>query len=1075
MPQELVYTSVPAGLDPNTKGYCTVQRTHGLSRATQSQLEGLSGVELAALRGISKSHGIHSHTLIRIGAQPCSVLSRVAPFGQDYSGRDNKIAHHLVLPIAERPPCGPAAISSSGRLCSSWKGPPRESEPPQIRGVRGPTKPSSALWQQTTGDAGWAGHILKCTLDNPSAGMYLVVDDHIDRLALINELLSLAGPSRIWQFTFSTEFQTLPVGIQCQWRFVSRTSPYAKAAARGRLPCLDFSGSIPTSSLEYAEAARNSRVVPGGESRTTRQSSIASTPQQQNPAAPADTATAGTYSLSTFRSEPTPQEPSPTTARSTAPRHRPQTASTHAVPDTRVIAAQQAANRHHGKDHASSLKFAMIATGIVSMLLLFGGATFALMKYQEKVERDNAAIAELKAIENERKELFESTDATLLESERHTDSLGLAESILEHLEPPTDVESNITAQQTWLKQLSDAVSQADSRLTELRKSIKDALQLQLLNEAQTDEITGRLKVVVEATEGASKRARQYLALASPVPEIAKVLNEVETHLQARQLVESKDSSPAPTIATIDQHLASMADHSAAITDPTAIDQFVSDSSTRLSSRLQRIRQFAIPLEPQILSRSQGEHAYQINLPNHVGEVDVGLFFPDGILVRSNEKDGVEDSRSFLVTLPSIAVGSKVPSDFTLYARPTASDQGQGQTVNLMAEDNEFWAHPLSATLRIQLSGPLLAQLWHFNDKDVRSAGSNLFETAERAHLQIPIDGSQVPLVAERQGNGQFRLRIPNIRKWIDAPGKLGPTATLTQNPANQLLSRTRVAIQPKKLTAKEVEAINRARAWRATATKESRQFVEQLCNEVSALAEAWLSKGIVEDSELKIPDPGIFLQNSIGEMLRRHLVIANEDVVSAKKEQNRVAELHIGNPFEYSDRPKDKFLGRKIPLLTKSLFDQENVPLKGMDKLRNDLAEWLSVFEEYLGIAPAPPNASGFAFMVPTHVFIDPTHFQPGTPIFEFHQRIRFALELVSNPRIARVVGRVSQLAAAIDERSFTVSQLTLKYSGQLTDELRSRVVNFDPPGELHFSAPRVIDEQPDELTAPATDAADLE
>ena len=49
-----------------------------------------------------------SHQRVNLGGQTVSVLSRVAAYGTDYSGRTNKLAHHITIDPNEMPPAGPA-------------------------------------------------------------------------------------------------------------------------------------------------------------------------------------------------------------------------------------------------------------------------------------------------------------------------------------------------------------------------------------------------------------------------------------------------------------------------------------------------------------------------------------------------------------------------------------------------------------------------------------------------------------------------------------------------------------------------------------------------------------------------------------------------------------------------------------------------------------------------------------------------------------------------------------------------------------------------------------------------------
>src|SRR6516225_3355805 len=111
MSQELHYTSVPRGLRPGSRGFCTVACTPQIPAPLVERLENLSSYQpvyphhdpAAARNPINFSH-IRS----TLGGRSVSVLSRIGPAGLDYTGRANKYAHHVVLEVDERPEAGPA-------------------------------------------------------------------------------------------------------------------------------------------------------------------------------------------------------------------------------------------------------------------------------------------------------------------------------------------------------------------------------------------------------------------------------------------------------------------------------------------------------------------------------------------------------------------------------------------------------------------------------------------------------------------------------------------------------------------------------------------------------------------------------------------------------------------------------------------------------------------------------------------------------------------------------------------------------------------------------------------------------
>ena len=136
MSQELVYTSAPRGVAPNSSGFCTVAYDGGMSRLLMMKLERLSvydfHFDLADSRSALNPEN-YIHTRLSVGGESMSVLSRVAFCGADFSGRTNKIAHHFRLQAHEHLPGGPAwmmaEMTNSGLFSKGWSGPPTASLP----------------------------------------------------------------------------------------------------------------------------------------------------------------------------------------------------------------------------------------------------------------------------------------------------------------------------------------------------------------------------------------------------------------------------------------------------------------------------------------------------------------------------------------------------------------------------------------------------------------------------------------------------------------------------------------------------------------------------------------------------------------------------------------------------------------------------------------------------------------------------------------------------------------------------------------------------------------------------------
>ena len=234
MGMELLYTSAPKGLKPGTRGFCTVAMTQGVPPQLVERLESLSGYRQvfapqdpqAALNPV-----VQSHLRISIAGRNYHVLSRICAAGLDYSQRNNKFAHHLVLDPRELSPAGPAwTLAQPAVMETVWDGTPR-----LLAGGRrmpsGNVAPAVCrAWQQLTGDAGWGGVLAEAAIERPKSPVTIIFRPGVDPLPLIAESLALLPPEQRWNVTFSTYFTKLPPGVECQWRCALEGSVEAKGA-----------------------------------------------------------------------------------------------------------------------------------------------------------------------------------------------------------------------------------------------------------------------------------------------------------------------------------------------------------------------------------------------------------------------------------------------------------------------------------------------------------------------------------------------------------------------------------------------------------------------------------------------------------------------------------------------------------------------------------------------------------------------------------------------------------------------------------------------------------------------------
>ena len=220
MPQELIYTSAEKGLKPGSSGFCTVAATAGMSAPLVGSLERLCGYRHLAAPGDAANPVACSHFVQTISGRKLHLLARIADAGRDYTGRTNKLCHHLVLTDQEcEPASSPAAALLSESMLTAWDGQVRQLPPPA------PAQPAvrpapCRRWQQLTGDAGWGGVLLDHLDQHSKQHVYIVAESGIDVLSLFAETLALLPPGRRWEPTFTTYLNGTLQNVDCRWRVV---------------------------------------------------------------------------------------------------------------------------------------------------------------------------------------------------------------------------------------------------------------------------------------------------------------------------------------------------------------------------------------------------------------------------------------------------------------------------------------------------------------------------------------------------------------------------------------------------------------------------------------------------------------------------------------------------------------------------------------------------------------------------------------------------------------------------------------------------------------------------------------
>ncbi len=249
MIEEILYTSAPKGLKPGSQGFCTVSSTVGMAQSTAERLEALSGYRhafpltdpRAALNPLN-----HSHLTLRLAGRPTHVLSRIANAGHDYSGRSNKLAHHLAFEQKAAWPCGPARmLQATGVMVIAWDGTLQTFAPRTLAAPPLPGRIPLSAWKQCSGDHGWAGWVAEQLLQQPLP-LHVIFAPNTPTLDLVREVLDLLPPARRWDITFSTYFTRLPAGVDCRLRFVLDETPEATSLRHDARACvLDLTRPLP--------------------------------------------------------------------------------------------------------------------------------------------------------------------------------------------------------------------------------------------------------------------------------------------------------------------------------------------------------------------------------------------------------------------------------------------------------------------------------------------------------------------------------------------------------------------------------------------------------------------------------------------------------------------------------------------------------------------------------------------------------------------------------------------------------------------------------------------------------------
>ena len=271
MIEELIFTSSERGLQIGKSGFCTVASTPDMASNLTRMLESLSGYRHLFTPGSPeavKNPVVYSLLKVKVGGEQKYVMSRVADAGIDYSGRSNKLAHHISLPEKSEKAGSPTRILLDKQfLCNHWEGDPRQLQRRPLlnkASAPGPCK----FWKKVTGDAGWAGELIQ--VSQTGKIIYLIIQPSTPAAALMHEALSLLPRHKQWQTTFSTFYRRLPPNVQCQIRCVMADSPEIEMTRQSQNNVVwDLTKPLGSPTSFLADFARQGKTITGTETPPT--------------------------------------------------------------------------------------------------------------------------------------------------------------------------------------------------------------------------------------------------------------------------------------------------------------------------------------------------------------------------------------------------------------------------------------------------------------------------------------------------------------------------------------------------------------------------------------------------------------------------------------------------------------------------------------------------------------------------------------------------------------------------------------------------------------------------------------
>ncbi|MBU6210509.1 MAG: hypothetical protein KGR22_11425, partial [Planctomycetes bacterium] len=168
---------------------CDVLRTEGVPEAICASLAAMSCYDEALSSG---REAVAVRTL-RHGGETWGVITRTVPCGPDYTGRANRLAHHLVVAPSELAGIDPAAVLGSFAFRDRFEGEPR-----YLRHMPDLSMTESArgAWR-SAGLAGWDAMISKWARGRGARDLVVLPSD-APMKSLVSELLACLAARERW-------------------------------------------------------------------------------------------------------------------------------------------------------------------------------------------------------------------------------------------------------------------------------------------------------------------------------------------------------------------------------------------------------------------------------------------------------------------------------------------------------------------------------------------------------------------------------------------------------------------------------------------------------------------------------------------------------------------------------------------------------------------------------------------------------------------------------------------------------------------------------------------------------------